>query len=40
LREVTTASAAETEALGEQTGSRLKAGDLVLLAGPLGALVR
>ena len=37
LREVTTASAAETEALGEQTGSRLKAGDLVLLAGPLGS---
>ncbi len=37
LREVTTASAAETEALGEETGSRLKAGDLVLLAGPLGS---
>jgi tRNA threonylcarbamoyladenosine biosynthesis protein TsaE len=37
LREVTTASAAETEALGEETGSRLKAGDLLLLAGPLGS---
>ena len=37
LREVTTASAAETEALGEQTGSRLQAGDLILLAGPLGS---
>ena len=37
LREVTTASAAETEALGEQTGSRLQAGDLLLLAGPLGS---
>jgi tRNA threonylcarbamoyladenosine biosynthesis protein TsaE len=37
LREETTASAAETEALGEQLGGRLKAGDLVLLAGPLGS---
>lgn len=37
MREETTGSAAETEALGEQLGSRLKAGDLVLLAGPLGS---
>ncbi len=37
LREETTSSAAETEALGEQLGARLKAGDLVLLAGPLGS---
>jgi tRNA threonylcarbamoyladenosine biosynthesis protein TsaE len=37
LREETTSSAAETEALGEQLGGRLKAGDLVLLAGPLGS---
>lgn len=37
MREETTSSAAETEALGEQLGARLKAGDLVLLAGPLGS---
>jgi len=37
LREETTTSAAETEALGEQLGARLKPGDLVLLAGPLGS---
>lgn len=37
LREETTTSAAETEALGQQLGARLKPGDLVLLAGPLGS---
>ena len=37
MREETTTSAAETEALGEQLGARLKPGDLVLLAGPLGS---
>lgn len=37
MREETTSSAAETEALGEQLGARLKPGDLVLLAGPLGS---
>jgi len=37
LREETTASAAETEALGERLGADLKPGDLVLLAGPLGS---
>lgn len=37
MREATTASAAETEALGERLGSELKPGDLVLLAGPLGS---
>ena len=37
LREETTASAVETEALGEQLGTRLKPGDLVVLAGPLGS---
>ena len=37
LREVTTASPAETEALGEELGARLKPGELVLLAGPLGS---
>jgi tRNA threonylcarbamoyladenosine biosynthesis protein TsaE len=37
LREETTSSAAETEALGEQLGARLKPGDLVLLSGPLGS---
>ena len=37
MREETTASAAETEALGERLGSELKPGDLVLLAGPLGS---
>lgn len=34
---MTTASAAETAALGERLGRRLKAGDLVLLYGELGA---
>jgi tRNA threonylcarbamoyladenosine biosynthesis protein TsaE len=33
----TTSSAAETEAAGERFGTRLRAGDLVLLAGELGA---
>lgn len=37
MREETTASAAETEALGERLGSELKPGDLVVLAGPLGS---
>ena len=37
MREETTTSAAETEALGERLGARLKPGDLVLLAGPLGS---
>jgi len=37
LREETTTSAAETEALGERLGADLKPGDLVLLAGPLGS---
>ena len=37
MREETTSSAAETEALGERLGARLKPGDLVLLAGPLGS---
>lgn len=37
MREETTASAVETEALGEQLGTRLKPGDLVVLAGPLGS---
>ena len=37
MREETTTSAAETEALGEQLGERLKPGDLVLLAGPMGS---
>ena len=37
LREVTTSSAAETEALGEEMGAGLKLGDLVLLAGALGS---
>ena len=32
-----TSSAAETEAAGERLGKRLKAGDLVLLTGELGA---
>ena len=32
-----TSSAAETEAAGERLGRRLKAGDLVLLTGELGA---
>ncbi len=34
---MTTSSAAETESLGEEMGARLKAGELVLLAGPLGS---
>jgi tRNA threonylcarbamoyladenosine biosynthesis protein TsaE len=34
---VTTASAAETEAIGEGLGRRLRAGDMVLLTGELGA---
>jgi tRNA threonylcarbamoyladenosine biosynthesis protein TsaE len=34
---VVTSSAAETEAAGERLGKRLKAGDLVLLTGELGA---
>jgi tRNA threonylcarbamoyladenosine biosynthesis protein TsaE len=34
---VVTNSAAETEAVGEGLGKRLKAGDLVLLTGELGA---
>ena len=37
LREETTGSAVETEALGEQLGTHLKPGDLVLLAGPMGS---
>jgi tRNA threonylcarbamoyladenosine biosynthesis protein TsaE len=37
LREVITSSAGETEAQGEALGARLRPGDLVLLAGPLGA---
>ena len=37
LRELETASAEETEAEGERLGQTLHAGDLVLLAGPLGA---
>lgn len=37
LRELITHSAAETEAEGERLGVTLQAGDLVLLAGPLGA---
>ena len=32
-----TTSAEETEALGEEVGAGLKAGDLLLLTGPLGA---
>ena len=36
LREVVTAGAEETEAQGERLGERLRPGDLVLLAGPLG----
>ena len=35
--EVTTDTPAETEALGERFGARLRAGDVVLLAGELGA---
>ena len=37
LREHVTASAAETEAAGEALGRRLRAGDVVLLIGELGA---
>ncbi len=37
LRELITGSAAETEAEGERLGTLLTAGDLLLLAGPLGA---
>jgi tRNA threonylcarbamoyladenosine biosynthesis protein TsaE len=37
LREQVTSSAEETEAVGEEVGASLKAGDLLLLAGPLGA---
>lgn len=37
MREVETASAEETEAEGERVGHALKAGDLLLLVGPLGA---
>ena len=35
--ELTLATAADTEALGERIAARLSAGDVVLLAGPLGA---
>jgi tRNA threonylcarbamoyladenosine biosynthesis protein TsaE len=37
LRELITNSPAETEAEGEKIGGQLKPGDLLLLAGPLGA---
>ncbi len=37
MRELVTASAAETEAEGERVGGTLRAGDLLLLDGPLGA---
>jgi tRNA threonylcarbamoyladenosine biosynthesis protein TsaE len=37
LRETTTTSAAETEEAGRQLGERLRAGDVVLLTGELGA---
>ncbi|MFI5281631.1 MAG: tRNA (adenosine(37)-N6)-threonylcarbamoyltransferase complex ATPase subunit type 1 TsaE [Candidatus Dormibacterales bacterium] len=37
MHERITQSAAETEALGEQLGQRLRAGDIVLLTGELGA---
>ena len=37
LRELITTSAAETEAEGQRVGSTLRTGDLLLLAGPLGA---
>ncbi|GAC1508003.1 MAG: hypothetical protein NVS1B3_08890 [Candidatus Dormibacteraceae bacterium] len=37
LREHVSKSAAETEAFGERFGKRLRAGDLVLLTGELGA---
>jgi len=37
LREIVTNSPDETEAEGEELGRRLRAGDLILLTGPLGA---
>jgi tRNA threonylcarbamoyl adenosine modification protein YjeE len=37
LLDATTSSSAETEAAGEQFGKELRQGDLVLLAGDLGA---
>jgi tRNA threonylcarbamoyladenosine biosynthesis protein TsaE len=37
LREVVTTSAEQTEAEGERAGQKLERGDLLLLAGPLGA---
>ena len=37
LRELVTASPAETEAAGEELGRRLRSGDVVLLVGELGA---
>jgi tRNA threonylcarbamoyladenosine biosynthesis protein TsaE len=37
LPETVTASAAETEAIGERLGERLRTGDVVLLTGELGA---
>jgi tRNA threonylcarbamoyladenosine biosynthesis protein TsaE len=37
LPDAVTSSAAETEAIGERLGERLRAGDVVLLTGELGA---
>lgn len=37
MRELVTESAAETEAEGERLGAELEPGDLLLLAGPMGA---
>lgn len=37
MRELVTGSDAETEAAAERLGARLRAGDLLLLEGPLGA---
>ena len=37
MPETVTASAAETEAIGERLGERLRTGDVVLLTGELGA---
>lgn len=37
MRELITTTAAETEAEGERVGGALRPGDLLLLAGPLGA---
>jgi tRNA threonylcarbamoyladenosine biosynthesis protein TsaE len=37
LRELVTSTPAETEAAGEELGRRLRAGDVVLLSGELGA---